>query len=254
LVLPRRSWRAALYFIIPTALSCAAMLLYNYVTVEDIFAFPHKYWMGWKDGNYPYQASVPVQWPTWEHLYNLTLNPAKGIFFYSPFLILCIPGFMELRKTVSGWVNWFFISSGAAFFLFFVFFVGASGGGDEFGMRYFVPALPFLCVGACAWLATRNISWILAVIGIAICVFGGITDPHATSNSIPLRDYNVPYFLTKGFSNIVTHTVRVLFNKYENWYIGIFSTVAFFSLLLAWARYYLRRENPTVESQSEKSC
>jgi hypothetical protein len=134
------------------------------------------------------------------------------------------------------------------FFLFLAFNKGWMGGAD-FGFRYIIPVLPFLCIGSAAWMSEGRLtalSAVLVVASIAICGFGAITDPHVlTRGGIPLLNYNIPHFLEHGTENVINWFLYKVFGMHI-WPLRLATTAVFLGgiALLTRGHLWIRKRAP----------
>ena len=144
--------------------------------------------------------------PTWESIWGLTFSPFRGLFFFSPILLLALPGaWLLLRRptmrmtgllTLSGYLLFFVIISSSIMWW----------GGFSVGPRYLVPALPLLGIPLGASIAAINdrdglprvaglavvgfLSWISATAVWAATFAGQNYPPDSTRR--PFADYIFP--------------------------------------------------------------
>jgi hypothetical protein len=76
-------------------------------------------------------------------LYKLLFSPLRGLFIYSPILLLSLPGWWLLRKThtAEAW-----LCAGLAGITIGLFSAWSSGEGLSWGSRFLVPIIPFLTI------------------------------------------------------------------------------------------------------------
>ena len=74
-------------------------------------------------------------------LYKLLFSPLRGLFVYSPILLLAIPGWFKFRKRHAS-EAWLIL--GLVGVTIFLFSAWASGEGLSWGSRFLVPIVPFL--------------------------------------------------------------------------------------------------------------
>ncbi|UCC87266.1 MAG: hypothetical protein JSV81_20825 [Anaerolineales bacterium] len=97
-------------------------------------------------------------------LYKLLFSPLRGLFVYSPLLILSLPGLVGLwrqRRTETGLIV---AVTGVTFLLFSVW---TSGEGLSWGSRFLVPVVPFLCL-ALAPVLERALDGYKALFGLLL--------------------------------------------------------------------------------------
>ena len=256
-----RQWRPLFLFSLPLLFFGLLTLLYNWAAFGDPFNFPMEYWIR---GPSP---TLIFEWPTPGKLAEMLFLPWKGIFFYSPYLLLAIPGFWLLYRRLE-WPTRgpVILLLAGSFLVYFLYLACNAGwfGGDDFGFRYIVPALPFLAIGAAAWLSRDRPSGLeiaLIVGSVVICSFGALTDPevpnsmmigfevHRISAVNPLLDYNLPLFLRLATNNVPNVVLEQLFGL-DVWLLRLATTVVFLSALGGFLWRYRRHwaDSSVVES------
>ncbi len=134
---------------------------------------------------------------------QLAFSPFRGLFFFSPFLIIGIAGiFIMIRNQKWRQEGWLFGALVAAYFLFnsaFAFWAG----GWSMGPRHLVPIIPFIVtaivyllsrVGLVARKKTALIMVPLVVVSITFTFFGTMVFPH-----LPIIFKNPLYELSYRF-------------------------------------------------------
>jgi hypothetical protein len=190
-----------LALLVAGALPPAALLgAYNAACFGSPFATGYQYL-----GRFPEISSYGVTGfgaPRLEALLGLTLSPFRGLFVYSPFLLLALPGWQVLRRRhaapawlclvaftaqlllIAGWHDW--------------------KGGAALGARNLLVATPFLLVPAAValdawWRAPlrRAIASALLVLSVLVTVAATVSagDFPPPSFTNPLRDYFMPRLL-----------------------------------------------------------
>ncbi|MDP8215415.1 MAG: hypothetical protein RAO92_02705 [Candidatus Euphemobacter frigidus] len=120
-------------------------------------------------------------------LFQLLISPYRGLFFYSPFLLLGLFGIVKMIRH-PGWKQegWLFLSITAVYFVFLSAFSDWEGGWSM-GPRHLVPLLPFLVtavifqIGKSVGKIRRILAWILAptaLIAIAFVFIGTVVFPY----------------------------------------------------------------------------
>ncbi len=173
--------------------------LYSWLTIGSPFVLP-----------YSYQASFPemkeglyaIEWPHAATAFNLTLGPARGLFFWSPFLVCAFLGYAGLLE-----------KSRRLFCLTYlvpVLHLAVISGrvwdwpaGLTLGPRYLAPMLPLLAV-PCAFGVQKfpNLSLLAAAYSILITTVATLTSacPPYNSHPNPLFDFHIPLLLKGEFS------------------------------------------------------
>jgi len=129
----RQTWRRA---IVPVALFVVGAAL-----AGMLFA-----WYNWARSGNPLQTGYDLSIFTPNillGLYKLLFSPLRGLFIYSPVLVLAIPGWLKLRRThlAESW-----LIAGVVGVTVLLFSAWASGEGLSWGSRFMVPVIPFLAV------------------------------------------------------------------------------------------------------------
>jgi hypothetical protein len=224
----RRTPALWLVFGFPVAFSWFVLLLYDKVIFGSFLTFPVKYWRGGFD-----VPTIVFELPSAAKLLDMLFLPWKGIFFYSPFLLLSVLGYLKLARRQPPDVALLLASSFISFFLFLAANAGWYGGND-FGFRYIVPALPFLCIGSAAWLSKRSLhilESVLIALSVFVCSLGAVTSAYVAANmKNPLTRYNIPIFLSHATNNILNDALSKGFGL-DSWPLRFASTVLFFGLI-----------------------
>lgn len=191
---PWRLWPEALGALPPLLLIPA----YSWACLGTPFALP-----------YSYQASFPemkeglyaIKWPDAQTAFNLLFSTERGLFFWSPFLLLAVAGYFHLFKQNLRWMLLFYclpvlqimVISGR---------VWDWPAGPTLGPRYLAPMLPLLAL-PCAWglMKFPRAGALLVVYSIGLTVLATATDA-CPSFSIgnPLTQLHIPLFLKGQFS------------------------------------------------------
>jgi hypothetical protein len=193
-------WRAGLRLIAGGLPFAAVLAVYNNACFGSPFATGYRYL-----GRFPEISEYGMGGfgpPRLEALLGLTLSPFRGLFVYSPFLLLALPGWLLLRRRraeeawlalgcvlvlwllIAGWHDW--------------------KGGAALGPRNLLVGVPFLLPPAAlaysscprgsasrhAATALLALSWL--VIGAATVSAGDFPPPSVAN---PLRDYFLPRLL-----------------------------------------------------------
>ncbi len=95
-------------------------------------------------------------------LYKLLLSPLRGLFTYSPLLILCLPGFVWLWRRCRAETA---LALGVAGITVLLFSAWTSGEGLSWGSRFLVPIVPLLCL-ALAPVVERALEGAKMVVGL----------------------------------------------------------------------------------------
>ncbi|HLY27506.1 MAG TPA: hypothetical protein VKQ72_14270, partial [Aggregatilineales bacterium] len=150
--------RALLWFGLPL-LCCAALLaLFNLLR----FGSP-------LDTGYHFGQGEGFTYPFLTGFVALLVSPYRGIFWYSPVLLLAIPGWVMLRKTSArsaefAWISLATVAAQVALFASW----WAWDGGLGWGPRFLIPALPLMAL----WLAPLvEAAWTRLWLAVTVVAF-----------------------------------------------------------------------------------
>jgi hypothetical protein len=101
-------------------------------------------------------------------LYKLLFSPLRGLFTYSPLLLLCLPGFVWLWRRCRAETA---LALGVAGVTVLLFSAWTSGEGLSWGSRFLVPIVPLLCLALAPVLesalgGSKMVAGLLAGLGI----------------------------------------------------------------------------------------
>jgi hypothetical protein len=158
---------------------------------------------------YSLQASFPamqeglyaIKWPDATTAFNLLFSPTRGLFFWTPFLLMAGFGYAEMFRRSPGlfWLT---------YLVPLVQIVVISGrvwdwqAGPTLGPRYLAPILPLMAL-PCALGVERwpRFGAMLAVYSIAITTLATLTDACPNGHIYnPLTELHIPLFLKGEFS------------------------------------------------------
>jgi hypothetical protein len=123
-------------------LVAAGWMVYNNAIFGGPLKLGYEYSELWTDQHGTGFMSLTL--PHWNAVWGITFSPFRGLFFYSPLLLLAIPGFyLWWRAGIHRLEFWVVLLSVGIIFLF-----NASSimwwGGFAIGPRYLLPMLPFM--------------------------------------------------------------------------------------------------------------
>jgi len=103
-------------------------------------------WYNWARSGNPFQTGYDLSIFSPNillGLYKLLFSPLRGLFIYSPILILAVPGWFKLRKhhPAEAW-----LIAGLVGATVLLFSAWSSGEGLSWGSRFLVPIIPFLVI------------------------------------------------------------------------------------------------------------
>ncbi|GAP08780.1 MAG TPA: hypothetical protein DEQ80_06310 [Anaerolinea thermolimosa] len=141
----RRVWPRLIWAALPALLIGGGLMAYNQAVFGGPFRLGYGYSELWETQHQTGFMSLTMPHP--EALWGITFSPFRGLFFFSPLLLLSLPGFVSWwrsRQYRAEW--WVSLASVGLMFLF-----NASSimwwGGFAVGPRYILPAVPFLGLG-----------------------------------------------------------------------------------------------------------
>lgn len=164
----------SLRFFLPLFVAVAAVLGYNALAFDHAFAFPTYHWQGKPGGAPTLQMGVP----TWGRALAMTFGLRRGLFVYTPLLLLVPVGAVELARRSAGLLA-SVLAAIAAYFGYLLCNAGFWGGAD-FGLRFSLPALPlcFLLVFASKDAIAARVAMVFAAPSFAIALLGALAGPY----------------------------------------------------------------------------
>jgi len=169
--------RGFLKFLIPLLAFSSLALVYNQVLFDDFLSFPYKYQAFYKEAQS--YGLYGITTPKPEVILELTFLPHRGLFIFSPILILTFWGlYYNLKKSK------FKIESIICILIFVSLLLVNSGfsvwdGGWSFGPRYLIPSLPFLTLLIYPVYQRRKLNYLaipLLLISTSIMLLGTLTN------------------------------------------------------------------------------
>ncbi|MGC2491741.1 PA14 domain-containing protein [Candidatus Binatus sp.] len=192
------------------AITVAIMLAYNWGAFGNPFFFSYQAFKlaPTENGQFPEQAVgfVGLTYPKMRILWNVLLDPQRGLFFCNPVLLLSVVGvgyFAELKK----WRAEFVVTvySFVVLILFNASYgesIVSWGGGTATGPRQIVASVPFMVLALTFLPAAFN--WLLGAIGAlsaAIMLMATSTNPHFPYEyDNPVRDFALQQFMRGDFA------------------------------------------------------
>ena len=231
-------WRRAVPFCVAAIPPLLLVPAYSYACFHNPFILP-----------YSLQASFPemkqglyaIKWPNPEIAYNLLFPPTRGLFFWSPFLVMAGVGYWKLIQS-NPRLFWF---TYAIPLLQIIVISGRAWdwqAGFTLGPRYLAPILPLLAL-PCALGVQRfpKLGIALAAYSILITTLATLTDA-CPDYSIynPLTELHIPLFL-KG-----------VFSPNLGMVLGLppYASVALYYAILVGGIGWLWRQLPAAEKQN----
>ncbi|MBI5671542.1 MAG: hypothetical protein HZC41_26420 [Chloroflexi bacterium] len=153
------SLRQIAAFVLPVLTALALLGLYNWVR----FGSP-------ASSGYHFAAGEGFTQPVLVGLYGLTISPYRGLFWYSPILLLALPGWLMLRRRAP-WLAWLALALATLQLLAFASWWSWHGG-IAWGPRFLVPALPLL---ALLLAPLVEAAWRSRLLALVIAAFAGLS-------------------------------------------------------------------------------
>lgn len=164
--------RRGLAFALPFGAAFCVWIAYNYVR----FGHP-------LDTGLMRDPGIGFDAPLLTGLHGLLLSPGRSLFLFDPVLLASIPALVWLWRRDR---NSAFLLGGSALLLLIVIAkMRVWDGGESYGPRYLVPAIPLLAVATTPWLAAgkgRRLVAALAFAGLLVQIPGILVDYSAVQN------------------------------------------------------------------------
>ncbi len=194
--------RRIVWVILPGALIAAAWMVYNAAIFGGPFSLGYGYSELWQDQHHT--GFMSLTFPHLDALWGITFSPFRGLFWFSPLLLLALPGLLLwYRSGERRAAFWVALASVVVMFTFNAASI-MWWGGFAVGPRYLLPMLPFMALplvfvlrawggrtwmrlvtgGLCAW--SLMATWGLTLAGQAF-------PPDTIRN--PLLEYAWPHWL-----------------------------------------------------------
>jgi hypothetical protein len=190
------NWRRGVPFMVGTIPPLLLIPAYSWACFGNPFVLP-----------YSLQASFPamqeglyaIKWPDADTAVNLLIHPGRGLFFWTPFLVMAGFGYARLFRESSR-LYWLMYAIPLLQILVISGRVWDWQAGPTLGPRYLAPILPLLAL-PCAY-GLRKVPWLglpLLVYSILITTLATLTDacPSYGGHPNPLFDLHLP-MLRKG--------------------------------------------------------
>ena len=140
------AWPRILWVMASAGVVGACLAVYNTAVFGGPFNLGYEYSELWSVQHQTGFMSLTM--PSWDAVWGITFSPFRGLFFLSPVLILCLPGFYIWWKSGQFRVEFWAVAASTAAMFFFNASSAMWWGGFAVGPRYFLPALPFIIVAA----------------------------------------------------------------------------------------------------------
>lgn len=150
----RERQRAVVYGLLGALPALIILVAYDLLAFGTLLPVGYEHSALWQDQHSA--GFMSITYPHWDAIWGLSFSSYRGLFFFSPVLLLSLPGIWLLwRKRSSRPIS---IVSGVGFALTFLFFASSImwWGGFAAGPRYLVPAIPMLAIPLGATIAAIN--------------------------------------------------------------------------------------------------
>jgi hypothetical protein len=191
-----QDWRRAVRFCLAGALPLLLIPGYSWACFGDPFTLPYSHQASFTEMK---RGLYAIEWPNAQTALNLLFSPARGLFFWSPFLAIASLGYAKLYR-VSPRLFWL---TYAAPLLQIIVISGRTWdwpAGPAWGPRLLSPMLPLLAL-PCAFAVGSfpRIGALLAIYSIVVTTLATLTNacPPFNSHPNPLLDFNIP-LLARG--------------------------------------------------------
>jgi hypothetical protein len=193
------------------------------------------------------QGLLGVALPKASHAFLSFLSPAKGLFFFAPWLVLSVPGLFLLWRSRRGDLRLM-----VAFVLLYGLFVSAlvyPVGGWTVSQRHLVPAVPFMVLPAGLFIARlerrrgsgRVLLTGLALPAILACGISTVVWPHYQEHLLnPFWQLGWPLFLDRWVAPAALNSFGVSSFALATALLGSAASLFLVDLVIA-ARTWLRR-------------
>ena len=181
-----------LAFLVGMILPVILVLLYNYACFGFPLSIGYAHVVGWpgmKSGFFGMSLS-----PRADVMTKLLFSRSRGLFYWTPFLLMAIPGlYLLLRR----WPVHFFVT--IIVFISHVALISSYymwDGGGAVGPRHLAVLLPLLLLPVAYGLAMfPRLGTALVIVSILLTGFATLIDPGALPRVDPLLDYYIPSFI-----------------------------------------------------------
>jgi hypothetical protein len=218
--------------------------IYNWICLGNPFALPYGYESHFTQMN---KGFYGIHLPELDNAFHLLFSRERGLFFWTPFLLLAVPGYFGLYA-ISRRLFWL------CYFVPLIQVIVMSGNfnmkaGLTLGPRYIAPMLALLILPA--GIAARKAPWVavpLAILSVVITGGATLVTAHLPSGfGNPLFNFYMPEFLAGHF----THNLGELIGLKEHW--SVAPPLLLVSLGIWYLWYHLADRNMTGCERRGKS-
>jgi MFS family permease len=192
LFLASQAWRRAIAFCLAALPPLLLIPLYSWACFRSPFLLPYSL-----NASFPQmkEGLYAIKWPDPQTAFNLLFSPARGLFFWTPFLIMAWAGYAKLLHSDRRlfWLTY-------AVPLFHIIVISGRRwdwpAGPTLGPRYLAPILPLLAL-PCALGVQRfpRIGMALAAYSVLITTLATLTNAAPPFSYNPLVELHVPLLL-----------------------------------------------------------
>ncbi|MCX7919158.1 MAG: hypothetical protein N3A72_06025 [bacterium] len=194
LYLQRKKIHDVILFLVPIFICLLIPAMINYLQFGTPFALGYQYEKLDEFRTGMSRGLFGITVPSLKTLYGITVHPFRGLFFWSPVLILSLFGFYHFyREKKFRNEFWLFLVIVVVFFLFNISYF-AWWGGWATGPRHIIPILPFLSIPM-IYLFSRlkKLSLGLSLISIGLMIIATAADPQVPQSYLyPLWEFALP--------------------------------------------------------------
>ncbi len=147
-VFAKRGWSGLFYYSLGVGLCSPALLIYNLEALGGILKVPHSYLVGDNRIKVHGVGLLGFTLPHRRRLYGLLFSSARGIFVYSPILLLGVWGWWVKFRKKDLYQTFIVLAAGISFLIFiWVACYQDWRGGASFGPRQLILLMPALAAG-----------------------------------------------------------------------------------------------------------
>ncbi len=174
-------------------------------------------WYNWARSGNPFQTGYDLSIFSPDlllGLYKLLFSPLRGLFIYSPILILSIPGWFKLKKRrpAEAW-----LVAGLVGATLLLFSAWTSGEGLSWGSRFLLPIVPFLSIALAPMIDQLPIVFIAFLAGISgfIQILGVAINPWVFLGNLQAQ-FGGEFFLEKTAA-LYDFSSSQIVGQLQNW-------------------------------------
>lgn len=163
----RSNFRTVMWWCVSSSIPVMFLLVYHVVAFGSPFITPYNLPTGPDDFGVHsgHKVFFGITGPTWESLFGLTFGLRRGLFLFSPLLLVAIAGFYFGMKKKKYRPEIITVSAICiSFFLFNASLRAYWDAGLSFGPRYLIPIIPFISLGLIFVIPKIN-EYVLYVLG-----------------------------------------------------------------------------------------